>query len=322
MQEMNANRKAKIGLALGGGGVRGLAHLGVLQALEEAEIAIDMIAGTSMGGLVGGLYAAGVPLPRLNQVAAKMGIMDFASRDHKWRGLFQQTKLAAFLEELLGSADLTFADLQIPLTVTAADLERAELVLLREGPLIPALLATSAFPIVFSPVHHQGRWLVDGGVLNNFPVDVVRDMGADRVLGVNVPPDIRLSLDDPERARGLSGRALFSFTNHTWDWKQPFLIAETSASLTSQLVTRTRLSLSPPDVLIEVRFPNVGIFSAERNVDIIEAGRREALSQMPALVALKAAPLPPRWRCWLAGVRHRLVRAWVAFRGPVYPSYP
>jgi NTE family protein len=322
MRGIEPKKKAKIGLALGGGGVRGLAHLGVLQALQEAEITIDMIAGTSMGGLVGGLYAAGIPLPRLIQVAAKMGIMDFASRDRKWRGLFQQTKMAAFLEELLGSADLTFADLQIPLTVTAADLERSELVLLREGPLIPALLATSAFPIVFSPVHHQGRWLVDGGVLNNFPVDVVRSMGADRVLGVNVPPDIKLSLEDPERAKGLSARAMHSFTNRTWDWKQPFLIAETSASLTSQLVTRTRLSLSPPDVLVEVRFRNVGIFAAERNEDIIEAGRREAMSQIAALVALRAAPMPPHWQRWLAGFRRRLVRAWAAFRGPVYPCYP
>jgi len=312
----------QIGLALSGGGVRGLAHLGVLQVLEELDVPVHMIAGTSMGGLVGGLYAAGVPIGTLIARATKAGIMDFASPDRSWRGLFQHAKLSAFLSDLLGGEDITFADLNVPLTVVATDVESGELVLLDRGPLIPALLATSAFPIVFAPVRHQGRWLVDGGVLNNFPIDVVRHMGADRVLGVTVPPSVTLPLEPTKRAGSLPARALFSFTNRTRDWKLPFLIGETTVSFATYLITETRLSLCPPDVLIEIRLPNVGVFTTSRNAKVIETGRAAAQRRRKELVALRARPLPPRWVQEARGLARRLQRAWRAFRQPPYPRYP
>ncbi len=312
----------RIGVAFSGGGVRGLAHLGVLQVLEEAEVSVDLVAGTSMGGLVAGLYAAGIPLQELIAFGTRTGIIDLASPERGWRGLFGHKKMSTLLADLLGSKDITFEELDIPAAVIAADVERGELVVLDQGPLIPALMATSAVPIVFAPVYHQGRWLVDGGVVNNFPVDIVRHMGADRVLGVNVPPSVRLSLASDEQEKGLSPRGLRFFGSRTLDWKLPFLIAEASVDIPMQVVNKTRLALCPPDVLLEIHLPNVGIFTSDDNARIIEAGRRVAMDNRAELVQLRAKPLSPPWRGRLPSTVARLRRAWIAFQEPEYAAYP
>jgi NTE family protein len=311
-----------VGVALSGGGVRALAQLGVLQVLEEAHIPVSVIAGTSMGGIIAGLYAAGVTLEELIAFSEKTGLMSLASPDPHWRGLLSQRRMAARLAELLGSEEVTFEELRIPAAVIAADLETGELVILDSGPLIPALLATSAFPVLFSPVRHQDRWLVDGGVLNNLPVDVVRQMGADRVLGVSVPPSVQLSLDEAKREKVLSLRGLRLFGEHTRDWKLPLLIAEASSGMTIQAINHRRLALCPPDVLLQVHLPNVGILSADNgNRTVIEAGRRAAMEHRAKLAALKR-PLPPSWqRRWVAAAR-RLRRAWSALTEPEDPLYP
>jgi len=305
---------SKIGVALSGGGLRGLAHLGVLQVLEEAGIPVDVAAGTSMGGIVAGLYAAGVPVQDLVSVGKKLGIMDFASPDGRWQGLFGHKKLAQFLADLLGAQDITFEDLRIPAAVVAADVETGELVVLDEGPLIPALLATSAFPIVFSPMYYRGRWLIDGGTLNNLPVDVVRQMGADRVIGVDVPPSVELPTEYGENRDGLSMRALFSVANHTHDWKLPFLIAETSVELAASAVTRTRLALYPPDLLLEISLPNVGLFTSGKNAEVIEAGYAAAMDRLADLIELKTKPTSSCWQRRLARAMRRLHRAWATLR--------
>jgi NTE family protein len=295
--------------------MRGLAHLGVLQVLEEAQIAVDMIAGTSMGGLVAGLYAAGIPLQELISFSTRLSIMELAARDRAWRGLFGHEKMATLLAELLGGRNVTFQDLRIPAAVVAADVESGEMVVLDRGPLIPALMATSAFPLVFAPVRYQDRWLVDGGVINNFPVDVVRHMGAERVLGVRVPPCVKLSLDEEQREDSLSWRALFSFNNRTRDWRLPFLIAESSVGITANLVTQTRLSLYPPDVLIDIEMPNVGVFATDKNTEIVHAGYKAAMRRLSDLVELRTRPLSPWKKGWQRTVR-RARRAWAAWCQP------
>jgi NTE family protein len=319
---MKAKIRPKIGVALSGGGVRGLAHLGVLQVLEEARVPIDFVAGTSMGGIVAGVYAAGVPVQEVIEFSKKIGIMDLASRDRGWRGLFGHAKMSKLLVDLLGDAEIAFEDLQIPAAVVAADVETGEMVVFNRGPLLPALMATSAFPIVFSPVRYQERWLVDGGVLNNFPVDIVRHMGAERVLGVTVPSSVKLPLEEERERIRLSPRALLAFTNRTQDWKLPFLIAEASVSFTAQIVSQIRLSLCPPDLLLEISLPNVGLFATDKNAAVIEAGRKEAMRHLAALVELHTKPLPPRWRRRLKSVARRLGRAWAALREPAYPLFP
>jgi NTE family protein len=293
----------------------------VLQVLEEEDIPVHMMAGTSIGGLVASLYGAGIPLSDLMTFGAKFGIMDLASPDRKWQGLFGQAKLADLLADLLGGPEVTFEDLEIPLAVTATDLETKELVILDTGPLIPALMATAAFPLFFSPVHYRSRWLVDGGVLNNYPVDIVRQMGADRVLGVQVPPSIQLPLRE-EKDRGLSPRGLSILTSLAREWKLPFLIAESSVSISIAMITHTRTSLSPPDLAIDVELPNVGVFTSDSNVEIIAAGRTAAKDRLEELERLKSRPFPPRWRRRLARELRRLRRAWTVYRQPEYPLFP
>ena len=313
-----SDRLPKVGVALSGGGVRGFAHLGVLQVLEEADIPVEVIAGTSMGGLVAGLYAAGIPLQALIDFSQRTGIMDLASPDQRWRGLFDHDKMAPMLARLLGDPEITFEDLQIPAAVVAADVESGETVLLRSGPLIPALLATSAFPLVFTPVYHQGHWLVDGGMVNNLPVDVVRQMGADRVLGVNVPPSVHIAPEQEEHHTALSIRALSLLTQRTHEWQLPFLIADACVGIGIDAVNRTRLALCPPDLLLEVHLPNVGIFSTHKNGEAIAAGYRLAREHWAELVALRSTPLPPRWQRRLASIWYRTRRAWAVLREPGY----
>ena len=135
--------------------------------------------------------------------------------------------------------------------------------------------------------------MVDGGVLNNFPVDVVRRMGADRVLGVSVPSSVRLTLEGKMRA-ALSPPARSFLPSLSRDWKLPFLVAEASVCTMVGAINRTRLMLCPPDLLLEVRLPSVGLFTTDRNAEVIVAGRRAAMNHLAELVALKTKPLPAR----------------------------
>ncbi|MGC9398732.1 MAG: patatin-like phospholipase family protein [Anaerolineae bacterium] len=315
-------RKPQIGLALSGGGVRGLAHIGVLEFLEEEQIPIAYLAGTSMGGIVAGLYAAGVPIEKLKQISATMGVLDFATPDPNRYGLLGHKKMQAFFAETLGSADVTFADLAIPTTLIAVDLESGEMVHLNEGPLIPAMLATSAVPLIFGPVRHKDRWLIDGGTINNFPFDVVRTMGADRVLGVHTPMHIQLSLQPHATRRRLSFNALFSSNTRLLDWKTPFLIAESSIHHTISLIHRQRMTLSPPDLVLSISLPNVGTFTADRNIEIVQAGHATAQAHRDKIHKLYESPLPPPWRQRFRELGLRLRRAWQAFRSPPYKPFP
>jgi NTE family protein len=180
--------RPKIGLALSGGGMRGLAHIGVLKVLEREGFPVDLLAGTSMGGLVGAAYAAGLSIEHIEQQALHMGslrqIIPFFDRSISNPSVLQGEKVEAYLQELLG--DVCFEELRIPLAVVAVDLNREEKVVLREGRVRDAVRATIALPGLFTPVKRGDRLLVDGGLLDNLPADVVRGMGAERVVAVDI----------------------------------------------------------------------------------------------------------------------------------------
>ncbi len=316
-------RRAKIGLALSGGGMRGLAHIGVLSVLEEEGIPVDFIAGTSMGGIIALLYAAGLPLKRLREVGEEVHLLQIATPDPHRQGLIGHAKMAAYLAELLGRDDLTFEELHMPAAVVATDVETGEMIVLDEGPIIPAMMATSAFPLMFAPVRHRGRWLVDGGATNNFPFDLVRTMGADCVLGVATPPSVKLGLEESTAPRGRLERiTLLRLFTRPGDWYRPFVIAETSVGHTIEIVTRRRMEVSPPDLLLTVSLPNVGTFATNLNRRIIAAGEQLARKHLTELRALRDAPLPPPWRRRWADFRRRLRRAIAAYRAPLYGLHP
>lgn len=212
-----ADERPRIGVALSGGGARGLAHIGVLQWFEEHQIPIDYLAGTSMGGLIGGLYAMGMDSDEMRQILESLDWdqlltsspaytnLTFRRKEDRraypgglqlgWQqGLKTQSSLsdAHFIGLLLSRLALPYSsadhfdELPIPFRAVAVDMEGAERIILEEGSLAQALQATMAIPGVFPPVEVDGQLLADGGLLNNLPTDVVKAMGADIVIAVDV----------------------------------------------------------------------------------------------------------------------------------------
>lgn len=181
-----------VGLALGSGSARGLAHIGVLRVLEEENILVDVVAGTSIGALVGAGWSSGLSVDQMEAFA-----VDFRDRGGLWtwsdlsfppaRSIFRGGRLRRIFREWLG--DATFADVERPLKIVAADLDRLETEVLDEGSLVEAVLASIAIPILFPPVRRDGRRYVDGAVLSPIPVEPLWGSGVGRVIAVNpIPP--------------------------------------------------------------------------------------------------------------------------------------
>jgi NTE family protein len=180
----NKQSRPKIGLALGGGAVRGFAHIGVLQVLQDADIPIDMVSGTSVGSVIGAFYCAGMSLSMLEDLALAVNWWQFARPTLSRDGLVSFAPLEKWLETQLGS--LYFEDLATPLAITATDLVTGETVVIDSGPLAPAVRASCSVPGLVTPARHEGRILCDGAISDNVPGDVLYERGADFVIGVDV----------------------------------------------------------------------------------------------------------------------------------------
>ena len=183
--ESPAPEKApSIGLALGGGFARGIVHVGVLKVLEEESIPIHFVAGTSVGALIGAAYCSGVTPAELESIAARVRFRDLARWTLSRYGFATNQRMISFLDRILKVK--TFEELRIPLAVTATDFASGEGVVFRSGPLADPVRASCAYPGVFLPVTVNGRMLVDGMLAHSLPTQPVREMGADRVIAVNL----------------------------------------------------------------------------------------------------------------------------------------
>lgn len=181
--------RPKLGLALGAGAIRGIAHIGVLQILEEQNIPIDYIAGTSAGGLFGALYAAGVDLKYLEGLVCSLKLKHITDFVFSKTGLVGGQKITNIMSILIKNAE--FKDLKIPLSLVATDLETGEKIIINKGSLVQGVRATISIPGIFEPVKLGGRILVDGALIERIPINVVRQMGADLVIAVDVGYDLR-----------------------------------------------------------------------------------------------------------------------------------
>lgn len=182
-------RTRKIGLALGSGAARGLAHIGVLRALKEKNISIEAVAGASMGALIGACYARNGDITDIEDVVLNLDWRKLAQlSDPNLASLFKGVIHGKKVEELLKTVigDVKFSDLKIPLSVVATDVSTGEEVVINEGPVIPAVRASISIPAIFMPVKRNNRFLIDGGIVNPVPVNVVKDMGATFVIACNV----------------------------------------------------------------------------------------------------------------------------------------
>ncbi len=192
---MNLFKKKKTGIAFGGGATRGLAHIGVIKVLEENNIKFDMVAGNSAGSIVGAFYAAGMTSNEMYDIAKDLNPTEFLGLNLKRKGLFKSDKLQELLKKYVG--DKTFADLDVPFRCVAVNLHNGELVELSDGPVVRAVRASCSVPGVFSPTPIDDLLLVDGGILNSVPGDILVNMGATFTVAVNLNSD-RGMLSDPK----------------------------------------------------------------------------------------------------------------------------
>jgi len=179
-------KSPRVGLALGSGGIRGASHIGVIKVLEENKIPIDFIAGSSVGAIIGGGYAALKDIKKIEELTLSMKWRDTLSLlDTSFKGgIIKGAKIHEFLEKILGR--LTFKDLKIPFVAVATDIKTGETILLSEGNLTQAIRASAGFPLMVKPINLKGKLLLDGGLSDPVPVDIVRKMGADIVIAVNL----------------------------------------------------------------------------------------------------------------------------------------
>jgi NTE family protein len=270
-----------IGLALGGGGARGLAHIGVLKVLEREALPIACVAGTSMGGIIGAAVAAGVPAADMEAEALKVRRRREQVKlvDPKFygTGLLKGSRIYKYMATLFGET-LSFSDLRLPLALIAVDLISGNEVVLREGNVIDALRATISVPGVFNPVQYAGFRLVDGGVLNNVPVDVARTLGAEVVIAVDVLSDYRPSIPLPQPAQPRKRNPLTEPLVELWDIQMMMITA----------LTRLRLKEAQPNLCIHPQISNkVGlILGFEHAEEVIAAGEAAAQASLPEIYNL------------------------------------
>jgi len=305
----------RIGLALGSGAARGWGHIGVIRALARRGIQPHVVCGSSMGALIGAAFAAG-HLDGLADWAAKLTnrqvlrLMDFSLTSG---GLIQGGRL---MEELSGFvADESVESLPVAYAAVATDLDSGSEVWLRDGPLPLAVHASMALPGLFSPVCRNGRWLVDGGLVNPVPVSTCRALGAEVVIGVNLNSEpagrkarfsgreTRLSLSLPQNEffqRISEGLAPLRQRVQAWVAEMPegesprrpnlFEVMAGSIDIMQDRLTRNRLAETPPDVLIEPRLGHMGLMEFDRAAEALEEGEAavETVERAGALQAIAA----------------------------------
>jgi NTE family protein len=262
-----AQSHVKFGLALGGGGARGFAHIGVMRVLEREGIKPDMIAGTSMGGLLGALFAAGCS----SQVAEKFVRDVSLARLLDLNPLKDMLRLSELKKMLSAHLPKTFEELPMPLCLTATDLVTGRGAYLYQGDLLEAIGCTIAFPGAIDPTWVGERLLTDGGLLNQVPVDALHFLGANRILAVDVRPlaPLEFSLEDkPIRWwEHLLGR------DRVMTEMQAMM---RSIEIMQFQMTETRLAMFVPDLILRPTMNGIGIFSFNREKDAIKAGEEAA----------------------------------------------
>ena len=304
---MTHNAHIKIGLALGSGSARGWSHIGVIQTLEEIGIKPDIVCGTSIGALVGGMYATN-NLEKLHHWLLELDkkqILKLLDINLLTGGGFVEGKyLIDFFNSHMGSR--LIEDLDIDYTCVATNLANGQEVWLKEGPINDAIRASMALPGLFTPVIHEGNWLVDGGLVNPVPVSTCRAMGASKVIAVNLNGDIlgkHLNGLNTTTSRSifpkLTEQTLFSnltdrisdkasaifsdfFEN---DITQPgiFDVLASSINIMQDRITRSRMAGDPPDIILAPKLAHIGLMEFDRADEAIEAGRKAVLQLRPVL---------------------------------------
>jgi len=251
-------REPKIALVLGGGAAKGFAHVGVIRVLEQEKIPISMIVGTSVGSLIGGMYAANPDSFQLEWLAFKIDrndILDFSIVYSKF-GPVQGARLESFLEQNVKVKKIE--ETKIPFSPVATDLNTGETVTLDRGSLAKAIHASSAIPGVFVPVQFDNRTLVDGGVTDNVACDIARAKGADIIIAVNLSKDVK-------------------------NYQIDSLVDIMAQSVSIMMHRSTKEKLSTGDVVIEPDTKGISMFDFSQKKQLMEEGMKSARAAIPRI---------------------------------------
>ena len=274
----------KLGLALGGGGARGCAHIGVIKSLTSAGIRIDYIAGTSIGSVVGGAFASG-DIERFEKYLLEVKWTDVVKHFDlgvPYLGLFKGNKLVKLLEQLITRKK--FNQLNLPFLVVATNLDTGEEVRIVQGKVIDAIRASIAIPGIFTPFKKGKQYLIDGGVVNPMPVDAVQEMGAELVIGVDLSYEFI-----KENLRSRKRKQLSK--NPIVDWLTPdrpniIDVIESSIFMMQLQITEKNIALNSPDILIRPALGSARIFDFHKARGMIEKGFEVMEKEIPRLKRL------------------------------------
>jgi NTE family protein len=259
--------RKKVGLALGGGAAKGFAHLGVLEVLEKEKIPIDIIAGTSMGAIIGAFYAYSKDLPSMRRLAIEMGkkrLRIFTDLTIPRTGILSWRKVEKQLYNYFGK--VRFEDLSIPFECVAVDIDSGEEIVLNEGEVWHAIRASASVPVMLPLTEIRGQHLVDGGILNPVPVRLVKSMGADIVIAVNVIP-----MDHHVQPLPHHQHTIFS------------IMLKTMYIFNNRVIES---SLGGADVVVQVDTGAIGYTDFHKAADCIECGKTAAQLMMPKIKKL------------------------------------
>jgi NTE family protein len=259
--------RKKIGLALGSGSARGLAHIGVLKVLKAEGIPIDMIAGTSMGAVVGGLYALRRDITRIERLADEISwrrLLSLVDLTFHRTGLIRGQRVVAWAKSAIG--DVQFRDLEIPFSCVATDIMTGREVVINEGSVMEAVRASSSIPGLFSLAKWRGQYLVDGGLVNPVPINTVKNMGAEFIIAVNVLPDT--SLGDKTYWKTRRGKTGF---------KEPNMIEVLMQSMYIGARPLVQSALTGADIVIEPQVASIGPGDFRRARECILQGELAAV---------------------------------------------
>jgi NTE family protein len=216
VEERPAPAPRRVGLALAGGFARGIAHIGVLRALKNAGIPIDVVAGTSVGALIGACYCAGVPLDEMQRIATTTTFHDFGRWTPSWLGLATNQRMEKYLARFTPAT--TFEELRTPLAIAATDINAGVTVYYTRGPICPPLRGSCAYPGLFVPIQFENRTLVDGFLTSPVPVEGALLLGADVIIAVYLEAG---SLEQPRTAADVISRSFTIIQRHAdLAWRQ------------------------------------------------------------------------------------------------------
>ncbi|MCD4819188.1 MAG: patatin-like phospholipase family protein [Candidatus Cloacimonetes bacterium] len=292
----------KIGLCLGSGSVKGLSHIGVIKFLEERDIKIDFITGSSIGAMIGGAYASGLSIKEIEDIALETNLTSTAklfSPGFGKSGLFSGSKVQEFLASKLGNKHIE--NFKIPFIAVATDIITGQEIHFKKGNLVEAIRASISIPIIFQPVILNNIVLVDGGLVNPVPINVVREMGANYIIAVDIISskndpilksnkkfDTKRELDEPFKIiSAFQDKLEDLIIDHKWirnfikhkekeDLPDMKKIFNQSVRISQERLIKLSLELYKPDVLIEPEVGNINIFDFYKAEEIIEKGYKAA----------------------------------------------